>query len=100
MQANVKDRVSLDAIIAANLVCDSELHRLAGIPEEIEEGLQVSPRDSHDGDGFTRAKLRVERRGYAFGGGDLKRRNEMEPGFFVIVLCAHAHQLRASGIIE
>src|ERR1700736_1878297 len=43
VQTDVEDGVSLDAVITADLVSDSELYCFTGIPEQIEEGLQVCP---------------------------------------------------------
>src|SRR5438034_8055230 len=100
LQAHVKDCIGLNPVVAAEFVTDSELNGLAGIPEEIEKGFKVRPRDPGDEKSFSRAELRVERSRHRFACGNLYRRHEMKPCLLIIVLSSHAHQLVALGIVE
>src|SRR5437016_1456798 len=100
VESHINNRIRLDAIVAADFVPDSELHRVARIPEQIEEGLQICPRDSYDRKRLSRAQLRVERCRYGLGRGDLDRRHKVKPCSLVVVLRANANQFSAIGIGE
>ena len=53
VQTNVEDRVRLNPIVTAEFMGDSQLHRVAGIPEQIEEGFKVRSGISGKGSGLS-----------------------------------------------
>jgi len=61
VQPHVKDRKALNAIVAADRMSYAELHRLTGIPKEIEESLQVCARHSGDRKSLSGTQLGIER---------------------------------------
>src|SRR6266478_1181924 len=57
VKTHIENCVCRDTIVAAELMCNSQLHRVARIPKEIEESPEIRPRHTGNSNSLTGAKL-------------------------------------------